>query len=120
MVHRKTMPDGEFPIGRGILFGCLLVRATLDTDDVLLIAHQGHGRLCQYLFLHHNIAFVIELAFVPEGAVRRVVFARSGANCQLPGSSLVVRPSLISACLRGFAFRIWHNNSIYYGSYLLF
>src|SRR5262249_55503772 len=71
-----------------------------------------HSCLREHLFFHYDATFVIELALVPEGAVRQVVFASSSIYYELFCDRLVMRSSLFSARLRGFSFRIWHNRFI--------
>jgi len=54
------------------------------------------GLLGQDFLFHHYVSFVVQLAFVPKGAVRPVVLACSGVNGKLLGYSFVVGPSFIS------------------------
>lgn len=68
-----------------------------------------HTRLSQYFFLHHYVAFVIQLSFVPEGAVREVVLSGRSVHSKLFCNGFVMSSSLVSASFRGFSFRIWHN-----------
>jgi hypothetical protein len=55
------------------------------------------GLLGQDFFFHHYVSFVIQLAFVPKGAVGPVVFACSGVNGKLLGYPFVMGPSFISS-----------------------
>jgi hypothetical protein len=75
------------------------------------LVRQDHGMLSQYLFFHYYIALVVQFAFMPESTMRQMVLACGGANGHLLGGGFVVGASFISACLGGFAFWIWHNNS---------
>jgi hypothetical protein len=67
--------------------------------NILSLSGVDHGVLSQNLLLHHHIASIVKLAFVPESAMGQVIFACGGAYGHLLGSSLVVCSSLISASL---------------------
>jgi hypothetical protein len=66
--------------------------------------------LRQHFFLHYHFTFEVKLSFVPEGAVRQVVFSGGGTDGKLLRCSLIMRSSLISPGFRGFPFWIWHIN----------
>jgi hypothetical protein len=63
-----------------------------------------------HLFFHYNIAFVIELPFMPESTVGTMKFTGCGANGEILSKSLIVCSSFVSSGFRGFPFRIWHNS----------
>jgi hypothetical protein len=93
----------------------LFVVMTSNTRINFSLSRYDHGVLSQNLLFHNHIAFIIELSFMPESTVWQVIFTCSRAHRHLLGCSLVMSSSLISAGLRGFSFRIWHNlNFIYF------
>src|SRR5213078_3524490 len=85
-----------------------------NTQRFLIIDYiqKVHDCLRQHLFFHDDAALVIKLTFVPEGAMWQVMFACCSIYCELFCDGFVMSPSLVSAGLRGFSFRIWHNRFI--------
>src|SRR6218665_389589 len=65
-----------------------------------------------FLFFHDHVAAVIQLSFMPKGAVRQVMFARGGAHRHFLGKGFVMGSSFIPARFRRLSFRIWHNLEI--------
>lgn len=65
-------------------------------------------RLGEHFLLHNHLAPVVEFTFVPEGAMRQMIFTCSRAHGQLLGVSFIMCSSLISSCFRGFSFRMCH------------
>src|SRR6218665_3610347 len=50
-----------------------------------------------FLFFHDHVAAVIQLSFMPKGAVRQVMFARGGAHRHFLGKGFVMGYSLTSS-----------------------
>jgi hypothetical protein len=105
---------GLCQVGRRVTQLFILMLMIRKTQRFLMIDHiqKVHDCLRQHFFFHYDAAFVIKLALVPESAVRQVMFACSSIYCELFCDRFVMSPSLVSARLRGFSFRIWHNRFI--------
>jgi hypothetical protein len=105
---------GLCQVGRRVMRLHILILMIRKTNRFLLInqIQKVHSCLREHLFFHYDATLVIEFALVPKGAVRQVMFASSIIYYELFCDRFVVSSSLVSARLRGFSFRIWHNRFI--------
>jgi hypothetical protein len=90
-------PSAEHASEINVLFPAFRLEEQETTQIQFLFSHRHQTVLSLNIFLHHDIALIVELVFVPVGAMGQMMLSRGRVNGKLLGHCFVVGSSFISA-----------------------